>query len=206
MDPPLFLNALSRPSTDPKSLHPALLSAIYLAACHILSFKYSALEPFFLNQTRAFLNSSLERANRLTHFMWASVILGSYLEMSCRLAESYATVSSCASFALACGLDCFGAEGSLRTAQFPILPPAENPDEEADRAHLVQAIYMMDRSLAIISGFPSVFITIRSTTHPAFSCDGGTSGTAVGEASMRLLGQCLMAYVEDRHREMNSLK
>lgn len=155
MNLPHFFDALSRPSNDPNSLHPSLLNAIYLGACHVIGFDYSSFEPFFLDRTRASLNLSLECANRLTHFMWASVILGSYFEMTGRLTESYAVVSPCASFALAGGLDCVN--GPSRAVQFPILPPAEDAAEEEDRTRLIQAIYLADRSLALISGFPSTF-------------------------------------------------
>jgi hypothetical protein len=41
----------------------------------------------------------------------------------------------------------------------PLLPPPADEDEEKDRINLAHAIYMADRSLAMISGYPSVFST-----------------------------------------------
>lgn len=157
MDIAHFFDALARPPQDPASVHPVLSAAIHLAACRILGGRYSAFEPYFLEQARAYLSESLEHADRLTHFMWASVIMGSYLEMSCRLNESYVAISSVAQFALACGLDCTKLGESTRAAQYPILPPPATLDEATDHAHLAHAVYMVDRSLAVISGLPSVF-------------------------------------------------
>lgn len=157
MDVSFFLQSLARPSRDLTSPHPALMNAIYLAACRILGGRYAAFEPYFLQATRKDLAEALRDADRLTHFMWASVILGAYYEMSHRTTESYATISSCATFALACGLDCVAPGYTSRAANHPILPPATSLEEAKDRVNLAHAIYIVDRSLSMTSGFPSVF-------------------------------------------------
>lgn len=157
MDVPFFLDLYARPSSDLTSPHPALLNAIYLAACRMLGGRYALFEPYFLETARAELIRALQDADRLTHFLWASVIVAAYLEMSNRITEAYATTSSCAAFALACGIDCVSPGDISRAATQPIVPPPINSEEAHDRLNLAHAIYTMDRSLTVIAGLPSVF-------------------------------------------------
>lgn len=159
MDIPTFRSALVKPPEDPSSIHPALLNAIYCASCCLvggLSFKC---KDYFLRETFRQLHLSLQNVDRLTHFLWASVIIGSYLTNICRLAEAYVVISACARFAIACGLDGVTDINRSSTPQYPLLPPPSNEAEVKDRIQLSRAIYMADRALSMLSGFPSVYRT-----------------------------------------------
>jgi hypothetical protein len=159
MEMPYFFSQLARPPHDPQSLHPALLSAMSVSACCVAGGRLGLFKRHFVNQTRAALQKSLEDADRLIHFLWASVVYGSFLTNTAHLKEAYATISACARFAFACGLDGITMLNRMSAPDCPLLPPPVNEEEARDRINLAHAIYMADRSLAMISGYPSVFST-----------------------------------------------
>lgn len=159
MNIPYFFNRVTRPPGDPSRIHPALLNAIYASACCVAGGRLSSLKEYFKDQTRYYLQKALEGVDRLTHFLWASVVFGSFLTNVGHLKEAYAVLSSCAKFAVACGLDGITHLNSISDVEYRLLPPPADEDELADRVNLSHAIYMADRSLAMISGYPSVFST-----------------------------------------------
>lgn len=161
MEIPYFLEALVLPPDDPMSLHPAIINAIYLAMTMCVGGWYSSCSEYFLQQTRQHLQDSLDQADRLTHFMWASCILASYLTLKLRFKEAYATISSCGRFALACGIDGITSLNQASAPQQPLLPPPFDEDEARDRRNLAHAIYMTDRTLSMMSGLPSLFATTQ---------------------------------------------
>lgn len=169
MDVPRFLQLLALPPDDPDSLHPALLNSTYLAACCLAGGRLATFEPYFVQQTRLHLQQSLAFADRLTHFLWASIILGSYLARVHRLRESYAVISSASRFALACGLDGSNDETAADntdpdTGQY-LLPPPKDYTEAIERIRLAHSIYLTDRSLAMLSGYPSAFVFNENWAH-----------------------------------------
>lgn len=98
---------------------------------------------------------ALRTADRLTHFLWASCILGTFFALENRMNEAYVTVSSCVKLALACGLDVFHSHKVDQLVQHPLLlPPAADLADSIDRIELSRAIYILDRTLAMISGTP----------------------------------------------------
>lgn len=153
----MFFTALSRPPEDPRSLHPALLNAIYLAACWIMGGEFEFLKKHFLAQTRYYLGKALETGDRLMHFLWANVILGSFLVFEGRLNEAYLTISSCLEFAVACGMDVVHYRNTKPPAQTTLLPPPTNRDDIVDRARFSSVIYVLDRTLAMITSSSSAF-------------------------------------------------
>lgn len=100
---------------------------------------------------------ALRTADRLTHFLWASLILGSFFALEGRMNEAYVTVSSCVELAIACGLDVVYYRHRTRLVQNPLLPPPADSGESIDRATLSRATYILDRTLAMIHGTPSAF-------------------------------------------------
>lgn len=175
MDVSRFLDLLALPQSHPESIHPCLLNACYLVACCLAGGSFAALEPVFVERTRHHLHQSLAYADRLTHFLWASIILGSYFARVRRLQESYAVISSAARFALACGLD--GSEPGPLDVNSPgspqssssyfsdgsdnnrfLLGPPKDHAEALERVRLAHSIYLTDRSLAMLSGYPSAFV------------------------------------------------
>lgn len=168
MDVPRFLQLLTLPPDDPDSLHPALLNSTYLAACCLAGGRLAAFEPYFVDQTRHHLQQSLAFADRLTHFLWASIILGSYLARVHRLRESYVVISSASRFALACGLDGSNDETAGETEPDTgqwLLPPPKDYTEAIERIRLAHSIYLTDRSLAMLSGYPSAFVFNENWAH-----------------------------------------
>lgn len=106
------------------------------------------------------MENSLRDMDRLTHFMWASVVLGSYFTNVGRLTEAYAVIGACARFAFACGLDGMTVLNRASPADCPLLSPPASEAEAKDRILLSRAIYMADRSLSMLSGLPSVYRTV----------------------------------------------
>lgn len=75
---PTFLYNTRLPPSHPSAIHPALMNAMYLAACSCAGGIFWDLEPVFLERTRRQLEEALAFADRLTHFLWGNVILTSY--------------------------------------------------------------------------------------------------------------------------------
>lgn len=173
-----FFYRLTRPAEDPMSFHPAFLNAIYANACFFEGDELAAFAPYFARQTQYYLHESLAYADRLTDFMWASVMLGSYMIGIHSLDEAYAVVSACVRFALACGLDgavpVTGDDSSPRP-QIPLLDPPLDNEEARNRMHLSRAIYSLDRTLVMIAGFPSAFV---NSTAQSLECLSSTAAIA----------------------------
>lgn len=164
MDLEYLIQLLARPSSDPLSIHPCLMNAMYTGACCLTGGSLLSLAPFFMQQTQIYLHQSLEHADRLTHFLWASCIIGTCHLCKGRLTEAYVMITTCAQFALACGLDEVCAGYSMSVPEYPLLPAPSSAEEAKDRVNLSHAVYMVDRSLAMICGFPSVFVTSAADT------------------------------------------
>lgn len=69
---------MSLPTTDAGGLHPCLINAICLGGCVFAGAGFSAYAELFCDRTREALDASLSAADRIEHFMWASIILGWY--------------------------------------------------------------------------------------------------------------------------------
>ncbi|KAF8322028.1 hypothetical protein DL93DRAFT_1240239 [Clavulina sp. PMI_390] len=98
----------------------------------------------------------------MTHFLWASILLGSYLTKERRVVEGFAVVGAAARFAIACGLSlpsspssfdanhtCFGSEYMLDE------PRSES--EAMDRIRLAHSIYIADQVMPVLYGAPATF-------------------------------------------------
>ncbi|KAF8320003.1 hypothetical protein DL93DRAFT_1921133 [Clavulina sp. PMI_390] len=167
MDLNYFFRCAFLPPDDPEALHPGLLYAIYQAACIFADGPLRALHPCFLSLAQQYLALSLAEADRLTHYLWAQIILGACFTCRGRSKEAYLAITGAARLALACGLGVVedpmtGGRRSIsvvENAEMPLLQPPRNKAEESDRWNLAQSVYMVDRAMAMITGFPSVFVT-----------------------------------------------
>lgn len=117
----------------------------------------NSLKKYFLAQTRHHMGQALETGDRLIDFLWANLILGTFFALEGRTNDAYLTVSSCVEFALACGLDVVHYRHTGPLAQDPLLPPPTDKTEAIERMKLSFAIYILDRTLAMIDGTPSAF-------------------------------------------------
>ncbi|KAF9512534.1 hypothetical protein BS47DRAFT_1054082 [Hydnum rufescens UP504] len=145
VDPSKFLRRVLLNPLHPRSIHPVLLNAIYVVACSIGGGSWSHFEPIFLVRTRTHLEHSLALADRLTHFMWASVILGQYYGLADRQLEAFNTMSPSINFAVGFGLHrnhrALGQGGPLGLAANQII-------ETDDPMNLWNAMYLTDLSIA----------------------------------------------------------
>lgn len=126
------------PACDPYGIHPALLSAIYLAACSAVGGTLLVHIPYLLRRTRELLQESLTYADRLTHFLWASVMFASWLGRFGHFQESVVTAASTIRFGLGCGLVSNG-EGT------GILPHPMTAEEAADRIQVIRAYALVNK-------------------------------------------------------------
>ncbi|KAF8323324.1 hypothetical protein DL93DRAFT_681597 [Clavulina sp. PMI_390] len=156
MDIQYLSRLLSLPPEDPRSIHPVLLNAIYAVAVCLagpISFGY---KYYFHNETRREMANALAKPDRLTHFLWACVVFGSFLAATSRINEAYTVISTCVQFANACGLSYPPSATDPDPSITNLLPPPADDDEVEDRIRLSQAIYAAERCMTLISGFPSV--------------------------------------------------
>lgn len=118
------------PPSDPNAIHPALLNAVHLAACSTIGGSLLVHVPYLLRRTRESLQEALTYADRLTHFLWASITFGCWLGRFGYFKESAVISASTARFALGCGL-VDSSEG------LGILPPPVTVEEAADRIQVI---------------------------------------------------------------------
>ncbi|KAF8323292.1 hypothetical protein DL93DRAFT_672230 [Clavulina sp. PMI_390] len=159
MDLSRFFDMLQRPPDDPKSIHPSLLYAIYVVACAISGGRAAEQCDYYCIRARAEMTNSLRDLDRLTHFLWASVVLGSYGTNCGRITESYVYLSTAAQFAVALNLrPSTTLRGRpLRPDESSILlPPSTDPEEDLDRYNLSRALYMAERAISMVTGLPTV--------------------------------------------------
>ncbi|KAF8309001.1 hypothetical protein DL93DRAFT_2086164 [Clavulina sp. PMI_390] len=157
---PRFLHRASLPSSDPGSIHPCLLNVCHLCACTSDN-GLASFQPYFLQRTRYHLQQSLMFSDRITDFLWASIVLGCFYGRERRLAECAAIVGSTTRFAIACGLDLpsnymKGMHNSYVPQQ--LLPPPKDEIDADDRLLLAHSIYVWSHALPFICGFyPALF-------------------------------------------------
>ena len=101
---PTLLHCIHYPPSHPDAIHPGLLNAIFLAACHIVGGKATAFESIFLARAREYIAHSLSHADRLLHFMWANIILSLYFGRRSQFRAALSIGDTTMTFAIACGL------------------------------------------------------------------------------------------------------
>jgi len=141
---------LHLPSSDPRSIHPALLNAIFLCAVSVAGF--SSFEHLFLKRTQDHLQKSLAIVDRPGDFLWASLIQGEWYCMEYRVLESHNAISSTLKMALA-----FGAYKDIpgNTSDHRSLLSREMDTEE--HGNLAHALFLVDRGFEAGVGLPSSF-------------------------------------------------
>ncbi|KAF8312235.1 hypothetical protein DL93DRAFT_1326573 [Clavulina sp. PMI_390] len=153
-----FLERISLPPSHPDSIHPCLLNACYLGACVVVGNPLASLQPFFIKRTQHFLSQALMHADRITHFLWASMVLGNCLARSRRMEEWYAVVSAAAQFASACGLGLpYCTDEAAQNVGETLLPRPHDEIEALDRIGLAHSIYITDQSMRTLTEFSSHF-------------------------------------------------
>jgi hypothetical protein len=130
------MTTFNLPSTSPEATHPALRNVIFLISCSFGGPVLKTHVPYFLQETRQALRDSLAYADRLTHFLWASMALSVWLGKQGMFLESYVTGASLVRFALGCGLagrDVPEDIGGGLPADDSLLPPPSTPAEAVER-------------------------------------------------------------------------
>jgi hypothetical protein len=90
------------------------------------------MESSFLKRTRDAMQQSLQSVDKLTHFLWASVVLASYYAHSARWVEASTTIATCARFGMACGLPGFVSPDAEHTV-LPLLCDPSTAAQYEDR-------------------------------------------------------------------------
>ncbi|KAF8304937.1 hypothetical protein DL93DRAFT_412183 [Clavulina sp. PMI_390] len=161
IDLPHFLHRVSLSPSDPESIHPCLLNACYLAACACNRGNLAFFQPYFLQRTRHFMEQALMFCDRITDFLWASVILAGFFAQERRLEECFATAGAATRFGYACGLALphdSHASGSEEpdTAAY-LLPPPQDDAEAIDRTRLAHCLYLLDQTLPALGNYVPSF-------------------------------------------------
>ncbi|KAF8319857.1 uncharacterized protein EI90DRAFT_3081670 [Cantharellus anzutake] len=145
---PRFLHKIRLQPSDAQAVHPALLNAVFLAACNVGGGFMATYETLFLNRTRHFLQQSLAMADRLVDFMWANVLLVSYYIRVGRVVEAHNALASTVRFAVGAGLH-DASEGQTGLA----MPPADSTDR-MERTHLWYALMLCEAAIGVGAGLP----------------------------------------------------
>ncbi|KAF8323961.1 hypothetical protein DL93DRAFT_60450 [Clavulina sp. PMI_390] len=168
--------------------------------------RFAQHHPYFLAQTRYHLDQALMHVDRITHFLWASVVLACYFGGRRRVIESFVVVSSAARLAATCGLDYnpnMDGEDECLPSSY-LLPPPRHTTEAADRIRLAHSIYLCDLSLVTLYSYPGTLKGnfIRAAEQPTAFSDGASikeGGSKVGLLSL-LKGTCSMAPIQSTER------
>ncbi|KAF8309023.1 hypothetical protein DL93DRAFT_2170662 [Clavulina sp. PMI_390] len=156
--------SLSLPASHPNSIHPCLLNACYLGACASNGGSLlTPFKPYFLLRTRQFLEHSLTFADRITDFLWASLILAVFYARERRLVECLTVAEGLVRLALACGLEFPGHSVEEDNSAYPVkylLPPPNDHSESDDRVRLTYSIYVGSQAYTLLCEYP-----------PILSCD-----------------------------------
>ncbi|KAF8308310.1 hypothetical protein DL93DRAFT_2231689 [Clavulina sp. PMI_390] len=117
------------------------------------------MQPYFLANTRQQLDQALTFADRLPHFLWASIVLSCYLVRMRRLTEGFVVISGAAHLASACGLgsELVGREESVQPYHDTLLRPPKDDLEVLDRIQLARSIYLTDQGQTEVSRFRRTF-------------------------------------------------
>ncbi|KAF8310879.1 hypothetical protein DL93DRAFT_2230036 [Clavulina sp. PMI_390] len=195
-----FKTCLTLPPSHPNSIHPCLLNACYLGACASNGGEFlTPFKPHFLRRTRHFLEHSLTFADRITDFLWASIILAVFFARERRLVECLAAVEGLGRMALACGLDFPGHSveryGSPYTINY-LLPPPKDDAETDDRIRLIYSIYVGGQAYTLIYGYRPM-ISYDDVWPPPILKEVAALGDQGSEASMssRELGRSALHFM-----------
>ncbi|KDQ16052.1 hypothetical protein BOTBODRAFT_266530 [Botryobasidium botryosum FD-172 SS1] len=139
------------PPDHPHSLHPALMNAIYMLACHYGSGSLSAYEPIFLKRVRISLYQSLSIGDRLFDFVRAYALTGLYYYYKGRLSEGHFHTSAAARFAIGCGLHKITPRNP---SILGLLDPPRDNIELGDRIHTFWFLFIVDRGGSLWCGLP----------------------------------------------------
>ncbi|KAF8310933.1 hypothetical protein DL93DRAFT_1520964 [Clavulina sp. PMI_390] len=141
--------------SEPDALHPALLNAMYLAACQQTKGALANFEHMLLARTKAYLDeafATLADPYRFTHVLAASLLLVGWYLKAGRTMEAESAISSTVHYAVACGLH---DPNSMSSSPPSIMLPAPSPSDEpelSDRRNLWYGIALVDNALSLGSG------------------------------------------------------
>ncbi|KAG8694505.1 hypothetical protein FRC08_008444 [Ceratobasidium sp. 394] len=178
-----FLQTLTLAENDPRSIHPAMISAIYLLACYHWSDSLSTYEETFLAQARASMAESLSKTDRLfTGFIQPGILVAEYLINRGRFREAYHQIIQITRFSLDCNLHKITSpiwRPGMPTGPGGLLPPPTDTIELGERILAFWAVFMLDQRICLITGLPSSFskgddLDTRSridTVWPVSMCD-----------------------------------
>ncbi|KAF8309904.1 hypothetical protein DL93DRAFT_2170055 [Clavulina sp. PMI_390] len=202
MDVPYFLQCLSLPPCHPESIHPCLRYACYLGACSAVGGRLAQMEPYFVERTRYFLEQALMFAEHITHFLWASMIFGSYFSRQRRLQESYAVISSAARFSRAVGF-CEKVDSQKENEALPnelILAPPKSEAEALDRLWLIHSVFVTDQLLSRLTTLPESFV-FDERWEPTETSDDGPDKYSWMEVPMARDEELLKVWQSNVHLE-----
>ncbi|KAJ1310525.1 hypothetical protein OPQ81_007255 [Rhizoctonia solani] len=164
-----FLASLDLPIN--KRPHPCLMNSIYLLGCHYApGGSLSHLEPMFLSKARSSLAESLEHADRLKDFLFASALLACYFYFKGRLLEGqhhnsagtlpiitdpYLTTTGSAPWQVT--------SMSLRRAG-SMLDPPRDPIELYELINIFWLTFITDRAGSLGTGLPHAIKDTEITT------------------------------------------
>ncbi|QRW15432.1 Fungal Zn(2)-Cys(6) binuclear cluster domain [Ceratobasidium sp. AG-Ba] len=159
--PDRFLQALVLPENDPRSIHPAMISAIYLLACYHWSNSLSDYESAFLTQARASMSDSLSKTDRLfTGFIQPGILVAEYLINRGRHREAYHQIIQITRFSLDCNLHKITSpvwRPDMPTGPGRLLPEPSDAIELGERILAFWAVFVLDQRICLIMGLPSAF-------------------------------------------------
>ncbi|CAE6469410.1 unnamed protein product [Rhizoctonia solani] len=158
-----FLSNLTLADDNPRSIHPAMLAAVYLLACYHWSDSLMSYEATFLAQARTLMQDSLAKKDRLfTGFIQPGILVSEYLLNRGRFREAYHQVIQTSQFAMGCNLHKITSAAwrpNMATGPSGLLPPSLDSIELGERILAFWATFMLDQKCCIM-GLPSTFAKV----------------------------------------------
>ncbi|KDQ21868.1 hypothetical protein BOTBODRAFT_26275 [Botryobasidium botryosum FD-172 SS1] len=142
------------PETGP---HFALRNVIFLMGCAYDPGPLNVLEPVFLRRARYYLDESLARADRLSDYVEAYTLLGTYYLFKGRYVQGVGNGAATIMIAVACGLHGLSPPSWCTSRTPSLLPPPCSRTEIQRRIRIWWMIFTMNRIANAAAEIPGDF-------------------------------------------------
>ncbi|KDQ08344.1 hypothetical protein BOTBODRAFT_38030 [Botryobasidium botryosum FD-172 SS1] len=167
---PKLWAAYKLPSSDPESIHPALVDAMCLFGLLYSPPSVRSYEPLFYARLQRSLAESLSKVDRIHDFIRASALVTIYCYHRQRYATGQNHLAATIQLAVACGLDKIET-CDMNTASISLLRPPRGAAELGDMVHTWWGLFCIDRISSTLLEYPTTIPENDVVIKTMWPCD-----------------------------------